>query len=183
MNKFCAQWDGPGDPKFVIAGMEDSGKVVPYIGWFWREVPFDSREYISLGHIPGGFIGFMMNNKWGYDEWTPSEEQYDGILRLLHVAMANTNDENLQALFEFMQECKPDWPLTSLTQHRQNEQWDARKYGEGPIVFLPDAELHANVKTEELCPDCQGEMLWSFTGNTEARICYCGYKRGVDDIG
>ncbi|GAG80631.1 unnamed protein product, partial [marine sediment metagenome] len=73
MNRFISELDGDLDcdtgPDYNVDGYtEDSGKIVPYIGWFWRVVPFNEKK-LTLGSIPSGFIGFMENNKWDYDEW------------------------------------------------------------------------------------------------------------------
>jgi hypothetical protein len=66
-----------GEP-VAIKGLEMTGKVIPYIGWYWREVNFDSP--ITLGHC-GRFAGFMENNKWGYDERTLTAEQSAEVRR------------------------------------------------------------------------------------------------------
>lgn len=42
-----------------------SGKVVPYVGWFWRTVDFDARITLALCEE---WAGFCEKNKWGYDE-------------------------------------------------------------------------------------------------------------------
>jgi len=67
----------------------ETGKAVPYIGWFWRDVDFDAETY-SFGicrstgtaingmilEDPSTFVGFMENNKWDYAytrDTTPEE--------------------------------------------------------------------------------------------------------------
>jgi len=48
---------------------DDAGeKVLPYMGWYWRDVDFDNGP-ITLGLSYGDIqVGFMENNKWGYEE-------------------------------------------------------------------------------------------------------------------
>ncbi len=50
-------------------------KIIPYIGWFWRDVNFDYKQYTlgicpndpkNLPTEPDHLVGFMVNNKWGY---------------------------------------------------------------------------------------------------------------------
>ena len=100
------------DREFVVKGLEDSGKVVPYFGWFWRNVDF--TRPISLGYtnevgfdVPK-FVGFMENNKWGYSEFTCTLEQTENIERLLIEAVENPSDETLQSVFDYMQTLRPD---------------------------------------------------------------------------
>ncbi|MDB5733325.1 MAG: hypothetical protein JWQ03_3220 [Variovorax sp.] len=82
-------------------------KVLPYIGWFWRDVDFDSR--ITLGDC-GKFVGFMESNKWGYPEGEVTEEQDAEIKRqILDICMEPTN-EKLQKFYDFLQTCRgADW--------------------------------------------------------------------------
>lgn len=118
---------------FTIRGLEGTGKIVPCIGWFWRDVDFD--DTIVLGKIekikypglemnpiqammeasePPGFVGFMENNKWGYrsqyirkdtPEWKALRGKVEAAVR------ANT-EEAYQELFDFIQglwkECTPE---------------------------------------------------------------------------
>lgn len=82
------------------------GKVVPYIGWFWRPVDFTRR--IGLGQCPA-FIGFMENNKWGYSEWMLTDDQCREIVRRLReMRAAAPNDseiayDDLKAIFDKIQ--------------------------------------------------------------------------------
>lgn len=86
-----------------------TGKCVPYIGWYWRTVDFDAP--ITLGDC-STFVGFMENNKWGYDEWTCSPEQSAQIRRQAEEIAANRNDsgklfELLPTFANFLQTCRP----------------------------------------------------------------------------
>lgn len=90
---------------FFGGPMAKHGKALPYIGWFWRTVDFD--QPITLGDC-GGFIGFMENNKWGYEEWVTTPEQSATIRQLVDVVVTNPGPATLQSLFDFVQGCKPD---------------------------------------------------------------------------
>ena len=79
------------------------GKVVPYIGWFWRTVDFDKPAY-SFGIIPGEFVGFMENNKWDYEytrQTTP--EEWAEIKGLLEELVANPCREAANAVWNAVQ--------------------------------------------------------------------------------
>ena len=179
MNDFCDEYNGE-EHVFDVVRLEDTGKLIPYIGWFWREVPFDDRESISLGYIPGGFIGFMMNNKWDYEEWTPTREQYDGIIERLEACIDEPSNKTFQNLYDWMQECKPECFLRTLEEYQAEERRLAEEMGDGPPIFFPDASTNANIQTEESCPNCL-RKLWT-TCTNEIRVCYCGYQKGFEDI-
>lgn len=61
------------------------GKRLPYIGWFWRHLPFHSRR-LPIGDT-GGFVGFMANNKWGYPERDTTNEEFAAIMAIIDDAM------------------------------------------------------------------------------------------------
>lgn len=96
---------------YLVKGLSDSGKCIPYIGWFWREVDFDKP--LTLGYTDEkGFdvphwVGFMENNKWGYPEFACTKEQSAEIKRLLVEAVKNPNNETLQAVFDYIQTLRP----------------------------------------------------------------------------
>ena len=101
---------------YVVKGIETSGKCVPYIGWFWREVDFDSPIYLGiipdidvqeLGGARGGFVGFMENNKWGYESFKCSDNQTREIKRLLELAVKNPSNETLQVASDYIQSLNP----------------------------------------------------------------------------
>lgn len=82
-----------------IAALDEgdlTGKPVPYIGWFWRNVDF--TQPISLGHIPESFSGFMENNKWGYCSWTITEQQQDTLIQLLQIGEWEAAKAVIQAI-------------------------------------------------------------------------------------
>ena len=90
------------------------GKRIPYIGWYWRDVDFSSREQITIGDC-GEFIGFMENNKWGYNERYLSENEFNNIINIIDKAISENRkggqlsesskkrDVELEKLWEYMQ--------------------------------------------------------------------------------
>ena len=93
------------------------GKKVPYIGWFWRSCDFATKKYISIGDC-GKFIGFMQNNKWGYDERFLTEQEVDRAIEVIDAAIAAYNkggslldlekgrDTHLAELWDYIQTLK-----------------------------------------------------------------------------
>jgi hypothetical protein len=88
------------------------GKRIPYIGWFWRDVLFDS--FVPIGEAPSPdnsgrpFIGFMANNKWGYPERYLTEVERLQVLAYLDKAIASYRDKDalgaaLRELWDYMQ--------------------------------------------------------------------------------
>lgn len=105
-------------PELFVDGLRGTGKVIPFIGWFWRTVTFtqsfplgqlDCQGTVFQGVVlekPGRYIGFMENNKWDYDEWFVSEEQRRGIIDRLRGMMADgATVESLQSFFDYVQTC------------------------------------------------------------------------------
>lgn len=181
LNGFIASLDGgifsggDGDPNYNVKGYtEDCGKVVPYIGWYWRSVPFAEGK-LTLGCIPDGAVGFMENNKWDYDEWETTEEQRDEIVRLLLAAKAKPSDEAFQAVYDYIQTCKPDKPLMNKEQYKAHENEWHEKFGMGPVVNFPVARTSGDKETDELCPKCKERNLWS--SGPHIVVCYCGYQK------
>ena len=105
--KFCQDFTNEDHEDITVVGLEDSGKIVPYIGWFWRLVDFDKP--IRLGYLPCRFVGFMENNKWDYDEWQTTEVQSKEIVRLLEALVTNPTSESAQGVFDYLQTCIPSW--------------------------------------------------------------------------
>lgn len=100
LNQKIADLDAPDDDDLSPNG---SGKAVPYIGWFWREVDFDAEGY-EFGVIPGEFIGFMENNKWdyGYTRKT-SPEEWAEIKRLIGELVNEPTKERAGAVWGAIQ--------------------------------------------------------------------------------
>jgi len=93
------------DERFTVKGLEGTGKAVPYMGFGWRSVDFDSP--INLGDNDR-FIGFMENNKWGYDEWVISEEQTKEVRDLVSEVVRSPSNQTLQRLYDYLQKCAPE---------------------------------------------------------------------------
>ncbi len=80
----------------------DSGKTIPYIGWYWRNVNWNRTTY-TIGRIPGTFNGFMENNKWDYPTISLNEKEWAEIKRLIIAVCENTNKDTLTALNNYIQ--------------------------------------------------------------------------------
>jgi hypothetical protein len=76
-NKFCREYcDGTKD---------DDEKVIPYMGWFWRNTNFADKR-IPIGFY-GGHVGIMENNKWDYPERYMTTAEADQLIALLDDAI------------------------------------------------------------------------------------------------
>lgn len=85
----------------IKGGLYDTGKVIPYIGWYWRDVDFDA-PYVVLGDC-GFFIGFMENNKWGYPQCALDGE-HSALIRDRLIALVQAPTQaGLQAFYDFLQ--------------------------------------------------------------------------------
>jgi hypothetical protein len=95
---------------FQVRGLENSGKIVPYIGWFWRDVRFDAPEF-RLGYYDSPenepFVGFMQNNKWGYPEFCITAVQTAQLRERLVAVVESPAEGTCQSLFDFMQTLAP----------------------------------------------------------------------------
>ncbi len=89
------------------------GKSIPYIGWFWRNVNFDTKTH-TFGIMdieneddePSSsirIVGFMENNKWDYDEKVCPEELWEEIKDLLEWAVENPSYESLKSVNDAVQ--------------------------------------------------------------------------------
>lgn len=63
----------------------NTGKRIPYIGWFWRDADFVGKQ-ISIGRTGNGYIGVMENNKWGYPERLMTEQEVSMFVDYLEQA-------------------------------------------------------------------------------------------------
>jgi len=102
--------------KWAIKGLEETGKCIPYIGWYWRDVDWDA-SCITLGILPpcdnplestGGFIGFMENNKWGYEQFLITDEAKDGLRKMVEDTLIGQSNKKFQALFDYIQTLRPE---------------------------------------------------------------------------
>lgn len=88
------------------------GKIIPYIGWFWRTVDFGA-DSVWLGILPvykseygsndKPKVGFMENNKWGYDEFEVKGFKWLYLKKLIITALEDQKENNFRAIDEYMQ--------------------------------------------------------------------------------
>lgn len=96
-----------------------TGKKVPSIGWFWREVAFNEDSCV-LGILPvlkrDGIlgerndtpkVGFMENNKWGYESFVIKGEPWDELRRLIVEATEQRTTRSLATVVDFLQTLMP----------------------------------------------------------------------------
>lgn len=86
---------------YDVRGLEGTGKCIPYVGWYWRQVDFDA-DAGYLGDC-GQFVGFMQKDKWGYGYIIVKGEKWARVKQLLRAAVADPSDTTLQAVFDYMQ--------------------------------------------------------------------------------
>lgn len=85
-------------------------KIIPYIGWFWREVNFDRLAY-SIGVIPKdsaddideNYAGFMEANKWGYPYIYMTTTQTTKLHELIVGAILEETTEAFIKVHKWMQ--------------------------------------------------------------------------------
>lgn len=70
-----------------------SGKRVPYLGAFWRNLNFD--EPIRIGISGSGMVGLMVTNKWYYPERTLTEEEQAEFVKLLDIGYVYYKNGNI----------------------------------------------------------------------------------------
>lgn len=108
LNRRIREIDESDDPPYICFG----GKVIPYIGAFWRDVDFDA-ECAVFGIIPQDLdddvplVGFMENNKWGYESYIVKGETWQNIKRLIEKAVKEPTYENWKAVDEAIQSTLP----------------------------------------------------------------------------
>ena len=93
----------------------ESGKLVPYIGWFWRRVDWD-RQTCNLGVIPPNadgnneaLVGFMENNKWDYPSFHVEGDEWEKLRQKVEVLVINPTQAGCDELREFMNSLAPEW--------------------------------------------------------------------------
>lgn len=96
------------------ANYSETGKRIPYIGWFWRDVEFSKPMEIPIGDCEG-FIGFMVKNKWDYPERYLTLEESTKVIQIIDEAIVLSKqggmldkimkdvDNKLQELWVYMQ--------------------------------------------------------------------------------
>lgn len=119
INKDIIEIDGHGcndDPVYRSCIGE---KIIPYIGWFWRTVDFDS-DSCYLGILPilqdeDGIgesndelkVGFMEKNKWFYDEFEVKGPQWETLKELIVNAIEKKDADSFRAVDSYMQSLLP----------------------------------------------------------------------------
>ena len=95
--------------EFPVQGL-DGGKAIAYFGWYWRDVNLDNPR-LTFGdarrfHGPDvpSWVGFMENNKWGYDIARADEDLSAAIRGALEEACFLPSSEACQKVFDLMQE-------------------------------------------------------------------------------
>jgi len=82
------------------------GKIVPYIGWYWRNVNFDYKTY-NFGIIDDekdGFVGFDESGKWYYPLTRSLEpEEWARVRDLLECLVDDPNTETVKAVWDYVQ--------------------------------------------------------------------------------
>jgi len=93
------------------SGLAGSGKAIPYYGWFWRTVDFDSRIRLAYTRHQGrdvpSWVGFCAKNKWGYPEFTATLEQSSEIRRLCEWFAAVPTRQTATAVYDYLQTLRP----------------------------------------------------------------------------
>ena len=106
----------------VPPGLAGTGKLFPYVGWFWRPVewdrgckrgyslyiPCDPASRYDPDDMPGDeepdFIGFMENNKWDYATKWCTADAFRLIRRAFEAAVLDPTLESLTTAFQAVQD-------------------------------------------------------------------------------
>ena len=67
--------------------MEDREDSIPYMGWFWRECDFITKD-VTIGMDHDNNVGIMENNKWDYNERRMTEIEVDTFMNLIDRVIA-----------------------------------------------------------------------------------------------
>ena len=111
IDALCAQWIDGGP--FSVSW---EGKPIPYIGWYWRYVHFDSEQWEPhrLGIIHsrmsdnrGNLVGFMESNKWGYPEFEVPDQEWKELRAIIVDCATAPSAEKCQAVFDKLQSLCP----------------------------------------------------------------------------
>lgn len=99
--------------------LDGTGKALPYYGWFWRNVDWDSP--ITFAHAGGDWphssprpiddvprwVGFCENNKWGYPMFTATPGQSAEVRRLAERLAADPTALHAADLYNYIQTLRP----------------------------------------------------------------------------
>lgn len=84
-------------------------KPVPYLGWMWREVDFDDDSPPPIGIAPPDeeddnvYVGFMLNNKWGYSYARCSTIQWQSIKEAIIQLVEEPSKEHQERVYMVIQ--------------------------------------------------------------------------------
>lgn len=78
-----------------------TGKLVPYLGWWWRAVDWD-RDSIYLS-FHGGIWWFCQNDKWGYPGAYTTGGGASVVRRFAELLVRDPTDATLDAFFKVIQ--------------------------------------------------------------------------------
>ena len=114
--------DLPYDDNNSDRDIHNSGKLIPYIGWFWRSITVTDPAFATIGRIdhtvgdePVGdvqdssdeFVGIMQNNKWGYPERSMTKAEIEKFCEYIDLAIKTPEikdrDQVLSDLWDWMQ--------------------------------------------------------------------------------
>lgn len=84
---------------FEVDWLQFSGKALPYLGWYWRDVDYD---YIVLGYA-GGVVCIMQKDKWGYPSYRCTQSECETIINQLAAIANQPTRENLRAFYDYLQ--------------------------------------------------------------------------------
>ena len=107
-----AEFIGLGNDKFPTPW---AGKPIPYIGWYWRYVHFDSEKWVhTLGVIPSPaegqgrhLVAFMENNKWGYPLFRVPDQHWHVLRAVIVGCVTIPTADTCQAVFDKLQSLLP----------------------------------------------------------------------------
>jgi hypothetical protein len=113
INEAICKIDEDGLSKQNIYKSSIGEKIIPYIGWFWRNIDFDA-DSVWLGVLPeykSQFekndkvrCGFMENNKWGYEEFEVKGSEWQHLKELIIIALKNQTEDNFRRIDDYMQQ-------------------------------------------------------------------------------
>lgn len=95
------------DARWPFEPVPDTGKMIWYYGWYWRDYDFDQPQYRLHTDFDGLNAGFCVSNKWGYPGFTCSISQTLAIREALERAVGNPSGENLETAWNMMQSAIP----------------------------------------------------------------------------
>lgn len=80
----------------------DTGKSLPYIGWYWRDTNLEENS-VSIGKTDTGLVGVMENNKWSYPERRMTESECSKFKELLIKAHGSEKLADAKDMWDWFQ--------------------------------------------------------------------------------